>query len=351
MKKIIVMSLVSIFAIASEPSLAEKSDEVINKSYDKVMDKWDNNDDKMDGIALTFSDWVKKQVTHKKLKWDEAESGVSVDIGGWYINWTQNSNSGDSFPENALNMDYNIEDSVATVLRLRANYKLIPIEFEYYSSGLDSEKGQEADGFSMGFSLIDMIPNLDVEFNFLKANFRGELKANYKGEYPSSGDFETELQILNAIIYPFNQYLGFGYRKYNYEFPQDMYIVENKTGEVLHQGLANIEYDGYFYQAVFGNKRFYENSLIFNIAVGKGKLESTAEGFNQYLTDLDAEFLEAIIGYNIQEKFLDGYDVDFDFGYKYNYISTKYKTSGDYNMVTEFSTIFSGPFANMSINF
>ena len=299
--------------------------------------------------------FFEKKVEEVKQKWDKAENGVGVEIGGWYINWEQTSNGAKNFPNNAIDTNYNIGDSVATLIKLKANYKLLSTSLEYYNSEmLGSKKDQKMKGYSFALAVIDLIPYINAEFRLLKSNFRGNINASYQGEN-SSGIFETELKIVDAIIYPFNKHIGFGYRSYEYEFPQDMYVLNNKTNQVIIEGLADIKYKGHFYQIVYDNKRLYDFEAniwgpIFSISAGVGKLEATAEGFEEYLTDLNAKFLEAMIGYRFK-KFTNKFDFRLDIGYRYNYITTDYKTSGDYSMVTEFTTKFSGPFANIVINF
>ena len=95
------------------------------------------------------SSFISKTIAQKSAEWDKAGVNYKMELGAWYINWSQNSRSGNKFPDNAINMDYNIDKSLATVVKLKGNYKLIPFAFEYYTSGITAEKDQEADGFSM----------------------------------------------------------------------------------------------------------------------------------------------------------------------------------------------------------
>ena len=42
------------------------------------------------------------------------------------------------------------------------------------------------------------------------------------------------------------------------KFSEDMYVLNNRTNQVVIQGLADIKYKGHFYQIVYDNKRLYD---------------------------------------------------------------------------------------------
>ena len=290
---------------------------------------------------------VNKTYYKLKRKWYSAKSGFTASVGSWYINWDQTSTS-DKMLKNqndSLDVNYDISASVAAVLTLKANYKLLSAKVEYYSTGMTAKKDEKISGLNANLSIVDIIPYMDTEFRLSSANFEGSIQSN-----SSNGTFKTQVNKFDLIVYPFNKYLGFGYRKYSYDFPQDLYLVKNSDDSILTKGLANVKYDGNFYTVALDNKRLKERGFMYSALAGVGKLTPSAVGYDQYLEKSDAKFADLFLGYGITTK-KRGLRLSFIAGYSYNKIETKaqIKDSQDYTLMTQFNTEFHGPFAQVAI--
>ena len=128
-------------------------------------------------------------------------------------------------------------------------------------------------------------------------------------------------------------------------------MVNNKTQEIITSGLANIEYEGHFFEVVADNSRLKQDTnFIYSISMGIGELDANADGFEQYLTPSNAKFIDFIAGYRYKMNTSD-FNLAVETGYRYNYLTSRYKTEGDYSMITEFSSRFMGPFAKFALSF
>jgi hypothetical protein len=292
-----------------------------------------------------------------KHKWYDTKSGASVSLGTWHVMWDQSSTSSDILTNknDALNVNYDIEDSLASVLTIKANYRLLAMSLEYYSTGVTAKDDEEVSGLNLGLTVTDLIPYIDTEFRVNSANFKGSILATEQSdgttasETPSSGKFETQLNIYDFIIYPFNKYVGFGYRKYKYDFPQDMYVMRNSDNSGISRGLANIEYSGDFATVIVDNKRRVDDGIIYSAMYGQGKLIPKASGYENWLEDSDATLSELFLGYGYKTK-NQGVKFNFVLGYKYNKIETTMnKKDGAYTLATQFDTEFHGPFVKFAL--
>lgn len=289
------------------------------------------------------------------------EFGFDVDVGSWFVGWNQTSNGAKVITNKteALNVNYNIDDSMAVTTVLKANYKTISAKLEYYTTAITSVKNEEISGLNLGVDMLELVPNLGVELRVLRSDFKGHIKATEKSdgsvasESPSDGTFSTKLKIDDLIVYPFNDYVGVGYRKYNYEFPQDLYLVRNSDNKGTARGLANVEYDGDFYTFVVDNKRLVKgNGVIYSLMYGKGKLDPKASGYEKWTKTSDASFVDILLGYSYKFKKKNSLGLGVNGGYRYNKIeTTANKKGGEYSLITEFQTEFYGPFINVAISY
>lgn len=287
--------------------------------------------------------------------------GVSASLGAWYINWDQTSNASDSFGSNAIDVTYDIKDSIAPTVDFKLNYNGMIGNVSYTNSESTSPKSNGEDSginsLSLGLLVLDMIPYVNLDLRYVKANFKGSIFAKDKATGQiSDGAFESDLKIFEAVIYPMNRYLGVGYRKYEYEVPQDLYVVNNNTGNVIIKGLADISYKGDFIEVVLDNKKLIRevkeySGLAYSMTAGLGKLDASSDGFEQYLTKSDAVFYDLSLGYAYQHDAGDRLHYGMEIGYRYNAIDTTAKKDGDYSMITEFTTVFHGPYASMNISY
>lgn len=281
----------------------------------------------------------------------EKPSMINADVGLWYISWDQTSTSAGALnnPTDAITPTYNIDSAPAVVLALNFNYDYLIANAEYYNS-------DGANGLNLDLTLLKLIPFLNLEFRYVKADFEG----NYADSLGAELEFKSPLEIIDVIAYPFNEYLGIGYRSYSYELPQDFYLVDksnNLVGGV--KGWSDMEYSGNFFTVVLDNKkqvssRTNYNGLVYSVILGMGKLtpKSLDYDYSAYLADSDAKFYDVQIGYSYKNKSNDGFGYGIGAGYRYNKIETSAnKADGDYSLVTEFDTEFHGPFVDITLSF
>ena len=283
----------------------------------------------------------------------------NLEAGGWYIDWEQTSTSSDFVKKDALDVKYDIDKSIAAVIRGDLDiFNGINGSFEYYTTKLSSNDKKEIKGYNIGLSILDKIPYIDVETKIIKSDFKGSIEAVDTSDEStlSSGTFKTKVNIWDFIVYPFNKYVGVGYRLYKYDFPQDVYLIRNSDDTLLKKGLINVEYKGHFYTLSVNNRRFTSNlkeykGFVYDITGGVGKLEPKAPGFDKYIEKSDASFLDLYGGYSYKvNEATKAYGITL--GFRYNKIETKAnKTSGDYSLMTEFNTEFYGPFINLNYKF
>ena len=309
----------------------------------------------------------------------QANAMVTLDAGAWFMNWNQTSTSSSmlSDPSQAIDTQYTIDSSMAAVVSLSVSYWYLSGTVEYSDNSFGSGSEDSISNLDIGLALLDYIPYIDVELRYVKSDFKGKMSA----KDPSGTDlttaygtsnFETKVDIFDLIIYPFNKYVGIGYRNYNYEFPQDAYITRDADGALLANGsgLVDLAYEGYFYTLVFDNKKMVDvknnyNGLIYSFIAGMGKLTPTALSnertsatdaafIDTYLGDSDATFYDVLLGYSYKTKDNDGFGYGVTAGYRYNKIETDASDSvnnNGYSMRTKFDTEFHGPYVNLVVSY
>ena len=323
----------------------------------------------------TISQLAQDKYSEKKQEWDEKESGISLEIGTWFVSWDQTSTAKNmlSNQNDALNVKYNIDSSLAAVATLSMNYKLISGKVEYYKTAATESQNEEVSGLNAGLSILDLVPHLSAEMRLITADFKGGIEATESDGtvstyQPTDGNFETKLHIWDFIVYPFQDSIGIGYRKYNYEVPLDFYLTDNSNdtavkidvdgdGIIDTIGLIDVELDGNFITLVADNKRLLDkrtsyNGIIYSIIAGVGKLDQKAAGFEEWIEKSDAKFIDALLGYKIKYKTDSGVGLGFTAGYRYNKLEIEAnKKEGTYSLLTEFNTEFHGPYINLVLSY
>jgi len=306
---------------------------------------------------------------------EESPSMISFDAGMWYMSWNQTSTSADMLKNSsdALDVNYNIDDSMAAQVALKVNYGYLSGSLDYTDSSSSSDNGDGISSLDVGLALLDYIPFLDVEMRYVKSDFSGSMSAKDSGtgNYGTS-DFTTSVEIYDIILYPFNKYLGVGYRSYSYEFPQDVYITRDSDGTLLAggSGLLDLAYEGYFYTLALDNKKMVDarnnyNGFIYSITAGYGKLTpsalqnekadaATVSLVDSYLGESDALFYDVLLGYSYKKKDTSGFGYGVTAGYRYNKIEADESedvNNGGYSIKTKFDTEFYGPYVSLVFSY
>lgn len=315
------------------------------------------------GLLMAETNTTQLEEFNEEETEEERNFGFSANIGTWFVGWDQTSTASNmlSNSADALNVNYNINNSMATAVNFHINYGLVSGNMEYYND-INSKKDEKTTGASLGLSALDFINNLSTEVRIVKAEFDGQMS----GTLPTANGeatFETELEVMDFILYPYNHYVGLGYRKYKYDFPQDVYLIRNSDSTTLpiqdkygveHSGgLLNINYKGHFYTLVVDNQRLVSTEddyqgIVYSAIAGIGKLKPSASGYDEWITESDARFIDASLGYTYNKLGGNNYNLGVTAGYRYNQIKTEAsKTSGTHSLITEFETKFHGPFVKL----
>jgi hypothetical protein len=307
-----------------------------------------------------------KETLHKKIdEWNKATSSFTIDAGVWYMMWDQNndiSNSKVTDHASYAKTDYDIDNTIATVVKLKGNYKLISGSLEYYSGSASTKTDEDVSSVAFGVFAVGLIPHVNVAFNMTKSTFeRGEYTYDYKtplDTYDGKALFKTNTTIVEMNIYPYNDYLGIGYRNYQYEVPAQFAVVNN--GSVVNVGLMDTKLNGKFIQLALDNKKQTDKILnykgiVYSATIGKGTfdMDSVSQpGLDSYLSELDATFVETSIGYTYNNKKSKDLSLGFNAGYRYNKITTDdVNLNQSVKLTTTFDTVFHGPYVNMVLSF
>ena len=296
-----------------------------------------------------------------------AEDNINFNLhtGMWYIDWMQTSTSSNILKSSDIGHDvtYEIENPLAMVVNLNLNYRNIFFNLEYYNNR------EDIDGVDFNLALLDLVPFVNFELRYIKANFAGKFfqkpsniskEEALETENYASSDFKTPLEIVDMIVYPFNKYIGVGYRLYNYELPQDTYLIKNRDNSLEKIGSSDLQYKGDFYTLVVDNYKDIESNIdykgvVYSTIVGIGTLtpkDLKYQDLNKYTTESDATFYDIQLGYRYSSSKQFDFSYGLEIGYRYNKIETKSnKTDGEYSLITEFSSEFHGPFLDISVKY
>lgn len=313
---------------------------------------------------------ISNEIDEDEYSDDELEVQMwnfSANVGMWFMGWGQCSTASKMLKDStdALRVNYNISDSMATTIKFHVSYDMVSANIKYYND-MNPKSNEKTTGASLGLSALDFMDNFSTEVRIVKAQFDGKM-SGAGATASGKATFNSDLAIMDFIIYPYNHYVGLGYRTYKYEFPQDFYLIRNsdssivpikdKYGRDLTGGLANVEYKGHFYTLVVDNQRLVSGDndykgLVYSAMVGRGKLTPNSPGLNRWMTKSDAKLIELSVGYTYNKLSYENHHFGVTAGYRYNKISTQAnKNSGKYSLLTEFKTEFYGPFVNLSYNY
>lgn len=122
---------------------------------------------------------------------------TQVSVGGWLVNWEQQSSSANRFGSEAIQMDYSIDNAMAYTgeLSLAINGIAVP-KLEYVKVSDDS--GKELSRLAVGLNWL--IGDFDFYGRYEKASFNGKIYGSTATSY-GSGDFETDLRVADLMIY------------------------------------------------------------------------------------------------------------------------------------------------------
>jgi hypothetical protein len=287
------------------------------------------------------------------------EVNLKVDGGVWLVSWDQQSDAASRFGSDAIITNYKIDNALAQSLRFDLGLGGLNTHFEYAQANVSGDTAMTALSAGLGYTF----DHFTMVTSYSKADFSGSMNgfSNVPDSY-SSGTFTTDLLIADLLI--FYKKLGFGLRHYEYEFPQDLYVV-NKTSpnDIVVGTFGEIRYTGQFAVLAYDSDvDFNEGGNRWRTAFygGYGRLKPTGEFIDQnnptfkanfnnnqdMMADGDAWFVESQFGYIWQtQKF--GFNWGAELGYRYNKLVASFPVKANYSLVSDFTTELSGPYFNL----
>jgi len=223
--------------------------------------------------------------------------------------------------------------------------------------------------FNAGLNYTGLIGDTSLQYQFSSASFEGSIfGSTIDNDLSGSGTFETEA-ITHDVVIMTKWGLGFGYRSFSYDLPQDIYMVkESEPNTLLLKQFTNMEYQVDFYQIVFEKNALLKESLSnFNLGIKARYGLGTMDAFSQAAVQMEQELAD--LGRNVEGGLLGDGDVSFieyeifgymplvrsqsitadiKLGYRNKVLSAKFENSSAYKFVTDFETEFSGPYATLN---
>jgi len=296
--------------------------------------------------------------------------GVKVAYSPWFVQWQQTSTAATRFGGDAINVDYTIDGAIAHSAR---------IELELFGAGADlnlvelpkgsAGEGQALSYLSMGVNYTELMGNTELHYRFEKGSFTGFINGADNAGNIGTGTFETD--VVSHDVALLTQWgIGIGYRSFTYEVPQDVYLINTSSRALLQSGFVDMNYDADFYTLIFTRDELLKKDTAnFNLGLelryGIGTMTPSGDFLDQtkqalrdgdlddnIIEDADASFLELDV-YAYMPLFpVATVTSELRAGYRSNTLTANFgEGSGDYALVTDFETEFSGPYVALSAEF
>ncbi len=287
--------------------------------------------------------------------------GMKVAYSPWFVQWQQTSTAANRFGGNAINVDYTIDGAIAHSAR---------IEFKLFDAGADlnlvelpkgsAGEGQALSYLSMGVNYTELVGNTELHYRFEKGSFTGFINGADNSGNIGTGTFETDVVSHDIALLT----------QWGYEVPQDVYLINTGTQALLQSGFVDMNYDADFYTLIFTRDELLKKDTAnFNLGLelryGIGTMTPSGDFVDQtkqalrdgdlddnIIEDADASFLELDV-YAYMPLFpVDTVTSELRAGYRSNTLTANFgEGSGDYALVTDFETEFSGPYVALSAEF
>ena len=301
---------------------------------------------------------------------DEPHLKAKVAYSPWFVNWQQTSTAATRFGGDAINVDYSIDGSIAHSAR---------IEFELLGIGADlnlvelpkgaAGEGQALSYLSMGINYTELVGNTELHYRFEKGSFSGFINGADNAGNIGTGTFETDV-VSHDIALLTKWGIGIGYRSFTYEVPQDVYLINTSTQALLQSGFVDMQYDADFLTLIFThdellNKDTAKFNMGLELRYGVGTMTPSGDFLDEtqqalrdngtddnIIDDADATFLEFDVYAYMPLIKNATVDSEIRLGYRSDTLTANFsEDSGDYALVTDFETEFSGPYAAISAEF
>ncbi len=294
--------------------------------------------------------------------------GVTARLSPWMASWQQKSTAAKRFGNNALNVDYSIDQSIIASASFSVRVKSFTFDLELIDKTEAAEQGEKALNYlSMGVNYSDLSESLSFELGYIQGSFDGFFRAEANNGSEGDASFSTELIVQDLLIIH-NSGFGLGYRYMSYDLPQDVYLVhESNPNTVILSGFENFEYTGHLAQALVRSvDRMAEDNSIdptgvnisYEARVGLGLMEpggeflTTAENANGKLMDTGSVFFyEFDVAIYRKFNFASNRNARIDLGYRSSFLSAKFDADTEFSLVADFETSFNGPYVSLAGSF
>lgn len=296
---------------------------------------------------------------------DESYFTIRASYSPWFVTWEQNSTAASRFGSDAINVNYQIDSTLAHMGRVEIDI-LDTFTFDFNLVELPEDSSTESNALSalsFGINYTDFIGETSLQYRYTQASFEGQIRGDLNKDKVSTGSFETDA-LSHDIVLMTKWHIGLGYRSFSYELPQDVYLVKKDSpNTALLSGFVDMDYDADFYQVVYQHDDLFGGSnLPITVGVsfryGIGTMTPSSNIITQVeqslgqkvINDADASLFEFNLyaDYVIYKK--DSLEGNIRFGYRSESMEAEFDAGSEYSLVTDFETNFSGPYATFNLS-
>lgn len=295
--------------------------------------------------------------------------GITAEYSPWLAHWEQRSGARSKFGDDAIQVNYDIDTTLAHQARLIAHVGSIQYTAEITQSRPDDNDFDKSLGLLSFAIRYSGLGQTRIDYRFLHARFDGYISGSDNNGRTGSGSFTTDL-ILHDAMLAFTNGFNIGYRYSDYQLPQDLYLINtSQPGEPVIAGFADMRYQGHYLTAGFektipANDRY---GLHLHLLAGIGRqepdgdfLRSTESNLrkinaidnNDSLMDTgESHFYELDSQLFRDWKASNHLTVRLAAGYRYSASSSSFKGRGQYALLADFNTLLHGPYLGLTLHY
>lgn len=298
---------------------------------------------------------------------------AEVEYVPWLVEWDQKSTSSSRFGSNAIDVDYTIDPTLAHAYQLRLSAYGFHYVIKNFEAPDESSLGDKTLSYlSMGLNYLSD-SNINYGYRLLQSSFEGLIDGTYRGK-TGIGTFETDT-VTHDIYVSFESGFGFGYRYFDYEVPQDVYVVHSSTPNTpIIQGFVDMHHQAHYLTGSYKNKDLFSTAksstmgISLDFSAGFGSMSPDGQGFVnetesmlrnngtigagvEIIEDGDSWFYDIDINAYKNFKLGDRTSASLALGYRFNHLTTEFEAESEYSLVADFETTFSGPYLQAQARF
>jgi hypothetical protein len=324
----------------------------------------ENQDDGFD-VAAIVTEHVDGVLNSDEPLWT-----VKVAYSPWFVNWSQTSTTASRFGSDAINVDYSIDGAVAQSARIEATFWKLGTDLNLVQLPEGSAGSQQAlSSLSAGINYADLIGETTIAYRYEQGSFQGFISGEDNSGNTSTGTFETDMTSHDISLIS-RWGVGIGYRTFSYEVPQDIYLINTSTNDVLIAGFADMHYDANFFTLIFTreellNPDFSNFNLGLELRYGLGTMTPSGDFIDEtkaalrdedvdddIIADADANFTEVDFYAYMPLIKNESISSEIRLGYRTDTLTAEFgEGNGEYALLTDFETEISGAYLQVSATF